>query len=282
MRKTYAKKQIAFLTFFLVNVFTLHSQNNNFLNVNVIISDSTEKALKDVAIYNSQQKIIGLTDNSGTTTISVRYGDIIVLSHISYEQKRLKISKESVVKDEDGKNYMFVILREKATLLPEAQVIENAPHLAYKNKEVWIVDYVVGDEGITAITTTGRKSFLLHLGFEQDTLSIKQIDKKFESLFRDVFGNIHLLGPDSTYQVYSDKGKMQLLYGVTLEKHNNTFKPIAAMTDSILVTKQSYYYGQEFAFFSVNRNNQKSNRIDESCLSRKHPDSLRLCLLQIH
>ena len=227
---------------------TASAQNSEVLNVNVIVSDTIGKVLKDVAIYNSKQNLIGITDNFGKTTITAHLGDAVVFSHISYEQKTMKVSNEN----------MLVVLNAKTNMLPEAEIVENAPHLAYKNKEVWIVDYIVGKEGITAITTIGKTSHLLHLGFEQDTLSIRQIDTKYENLFRDVFGNIHLVGPDSTYQIYSDRETMYLLYGTLREKFDKTFAPIAALTDSILVTKQAFYYGQELAFFKVNRNTRKT------------------------
>lgn len=241
----------------VLSSFSASAQNTNFLNINVIVSDTLGKTLKDVAIYNSQQNLIGITNNFGTTIILAQYGDAIIFSHISYEQKMMKISEENIFDRNGNECKMMVMLRGKKNMLPEAEILENTPHLAYKNKEVWVVDYIVGREGITAITTTGKTSHLLHLGFEQDTLSIKQIDTKYENLFRDVFGNIHLLGPDSTYQVYSDGENMHLMYGVMREKFDKTFAPIAALTDSVLVTKQAFFYGQEWAFFKVNRNTRK-------------------------
>ena len=263
-------------------------QKTEVVNVSVIVSDTAGCVLKDVAIYNSKQKVIGLTNNSGTTVISVRYNDIVMFSHISYEQKKVKISDETVF-DKNGKDCkMIVMLQERTNILPEVDIVENAPHLAYQNKEVWVVDYKVGKEGITAITTTGRDSYLLHLSFEQDTLSIRQINKKYENIKRDVFGNIHLIGPDSTYQIYSDGGKMQLLYGTTRKKYNETFAPVAALTDSILVTRQSYYSGQEIVFFKVNRNNKKSEFLCDVYSETKemaknwYRDNIRLMRATIH
>lgn len=234
---------------FVLLTCSVFSQNSNVLNVSVMVADSTGKAIKDVAIYNSKQKVIGITDSYGTATISVNYGDFVAFSHISFETLRVSVS---------DKSNMLIIMNEKKNMLPEVEIVENAPHLAYSNKDVWIVDYTVGEEGIFAITTTGRNSHLLHLGFEQDTLSKREISTKYEHITRDVFGNIHLIGPDSTYQVYSDRQTMHLLYGATLGKYNETFAPIATLTDSILVTKKSFYDGQEIAFFKVNLNNKKS------------------------
>lgn len=237
---------------------TAFSQTKPSLNISVIVSDTTGKPLRDVAIYNSKQNLIGITNNLGTTIITAHYGDAVVFSHISYEQKIIKISDENIFDKNENTCSMLVVMNPKTNILPEAEIVENAPHLAYKNKDVWILDYIVDERGITAITTTGRNSHLLHLSFDQDTLSIRQINTKFENLNRDVFGNIHLIGPDSTYQVFSDGKNMQLLYGVTREKFDKTFAPVAALTDSILVTKQSFYYGQEFAFFKVNLNDKKT------------------------
>ena len=240
---------LVILVQYVLSPVTACAQNDKVLNVNVIVSDSTGKLIKDVAIYNSKQNLIGITNNFGTTIITAHLGDAVAFSHISYEPKTMKIFDEN----------MLVILNPKTNILPEAEIVENVPHLAYETKEVWIVDYIVGMEGVTAITTTGKTSHLLHLDFEQDTLSIRQIDTKYENLFRDVFGNIHLVGPDSAYQIYSDGEKMHLLYGILREKFDMTFAPIAVLTDSILVTKQVFYYGQEWAFFKVNRNTMRKD-----------------------
>lgn len=241
------KKCVLSLWFVLLTC-VVFSQNHT-LNVIVSVSDSTGNAIKDVAIYNSKHQVIGITDNYGTTTLSIHSGDIVEFSHISFETARVTIT---------NKNNIFIIMKEKKNILPEIELVENAPHLAYKNKDVWIVDYIVGKEGIFAITTTARNSYLLHLGFKQDTLSLKEISTKYEHITRDIFGNIHLIGPDSTYQVYSKEKTMHLLYGATSGKYHKTFSPIVTLTDSILVTKKMFYYGQEIVFFKINMKNKKT------------------------
>ena len=51
-----------------------------------------------------------------------------------------------------------------------------------------MIDYIVGADGIYAITSTGTKSNLLHLSFEQDTISQCPLARKYEELYRDAFG----------------------------------------------------------------------------------------------
>ena len=66
--------------------------------------------------------------------------------------------------------------------------------------------------------------------------------------------NTHLMSLDSAFQVYSEKDNLELLYGVTLEKHKSTFGNIYALTDSIVVTRKEFYSGQEVVYFMTNRN----------------------------
>ncbi len=81
---------LVLLVQYVLTPITASAQNDNTLNINLIVSDTTGKTLKDVAIYNSKQNLIGITNNFGKTTISAHIGDAIVFSHISYDQKTIK------------------------------------------------------------------------------------------------------------------------------------------------------------------------------------------------
>ena len=257
------KKLLLTITLLLCGMTLLAQKDNAFVNVEIIVSDNHGNVLKDVAIYNSKNRLIGITNHEGITWISAQYSDAIIISHISFEPKVIKISESDLYEKEFNNFIMIVTLEHKTHVLPEVTVVEKKPQLAYENKEVWVLDYSVDEKGIMAVTSDGKKSYLLHLGFEQDTISIKEIDKKLdilyrEILYRDIFGNTHLMSLDSAFQIHSVKDDLQLLFGVTLEKHQSTFKSIEALTDSIVVTKKKLYSGQEVVYFYTNRNNGKT------------------------
>ena len=259
------KKLFLITTFLLLCVMTSFAQKKeSFVNIKVIVSDNYGNVLKDVAIYNSKSKLIGITNHEGITWITSRFGDAVIFSHLSFVQKIIMLSEYEEMYEEEFNNFIMIVkLEEKTYMLPEVTIAENAPQLAYKNKDVWVLDYSVDEKGIMAVTTDGKESQLLHLGFEQDTISIKKIDKKLDNLFReilyqDIFGNTHLLSIDSAFQIHSEKDNLQLLYGVTLEKHKTTFGNLYALTDSIVVTRKEFYSGQEIVYFMTNRNNSKT------------------------
>ena len=258
------KKLLLTIMLILCGMMSLAQENEALVNIEVIVSDNQGNVLKDVAIYNSKNKLIGITNHEGITWITSRFGDAIIFSHLSFEHKIIKISEYEDMYEEEFNNFKMIVKMEaKSHVLPEVTIVENAPQLAYKNKEVWVLDYSVDEKGIMAVTTDGKESNLLHLGFEQDTISIKKIDKKLDILFRDIlyqdlFGNTHLMSLDSAFQVYSEKNNLELLYGVTLEKHKTTFGNIYALTDSIIVTRKEFYSGQEVVYFMTNRNNGRT------------------------
>ena len=259
------KKLFLITTFlFLCGMMTFAQQKKESLvNIEVIVSDNSSNVLKDVAIYNSKNNLIGITNHEGITWITAYLKDVVIFSHLSFEPKVIKLSEHDMYEEVFNVFKMIVTMEEKTHILPEVTIVENAPQLAYKNKDVWVLDYSVNEKGIMAVTTDGKESQLLHLGFEQDTISIKKIDKKLDNLFReilyqDLFGNTHLYSLDSAFQIYSEKDKLELLYGVTLEKHKSTFGNLYALTDSIVVTRKEFYSGQEIVYFMTNRNNSKT------------------------
>ncbi len=259
------KKLFLITTFlFLCGTISFSQQKKESLvNIEVIVSDNSGNVLKDVAIYNSKNNLIGITNHEGITWITAYLKDVVIFSHLSFEPKIIKLSEHDMYEEVFNVFKMIVTMEEKTHILPEVTIVENAPQLAYKNKDVWVLDYSVNEKGIMAVTTDGKKSQLLHLGFEQDTISIKKIDKKLDNLFReilyqDLFGNTHLYSLDSAFQIYSEKDKLELLHGVTLEKHKSTFGNLYALTDSIVVTRNEFYSGQEIVYFMTNRNNGKS------------------------
>ena len=237
------------------------AQNSNVLNINVIVSDSTGKALKDVAIYNSKQNLIGITNNFGKTIVSARYGDVIVFSHISYEQIRLMISDGNIFDKKDNECGMLVVMNEKTNILPEAEIVENVPHLAYSNKQVWVSDYIVNNSGMYLIIDSNSEHSLIFLSHEQDTLAKAKINKKFDYLYEDAFGNIHLLSKDTAYQTYYDGERLNMLYPVAIKTFKQKLMPVQVITDSLLVLQRYASMWQEILYISVNRNNKETKTL---------------------
>ncbi len=139
--------------------------------------------------------------------------------------------------------------------LKEVTVGENMPEIAYHEKMVSLETYEINEMGIYLIAYQQRGNALLHLSFDLDTLSVLPIARKYDRLYKDVFGQIHLISYDSTYQIghrqlgntYLDA---ELFYGMTIEDFYWFFGNNAAANDSVFIIS-TYNYCCPLKLFRV-------------------------------
>ena len=252
------KKSSILVLFFILLSFSLFAQTvDKVFVVEALVCDSTGAAIRDVAVYDANNDLRSITDRDGIARIATRMGETLYLSHLSYKTKSILIEDKSLMDSKDGRKAMVVVMKHKTNTLAEVTVTENAPHLAYANKKVWVIDYKVLHDGIYMVAGNGTDYCLLHLGFEQDTISRKPVSSKFQELYSDAFGNLQLISSDSVYQVYCDGRELHLLYGNSIETFRQKLEPIKLLTDSIMVLQKYANMQQQLAYLMVNRNNKQ-------------------------
>ena len=241
----------------LISMNAIAQTEDKVFIVEALVCDSTGAAIKDIAVYDSQDNIRSVTDRDGIARIATRIGETLYFSHLSFKKKAVRIDKKTLIEGEDGHFSMLVIMQRKTNTLTEVTVTENAPHLAYANKKVWVIDYKVQHDGIYMVAGNGDESVLLHLGLEQDTISRKPVTPKYQELYRDAFNNLHLIGPDSTYQIYCDGKQLHLLYGTKKDLFRQKLEPIKIVTDSIMVLQNYANMQQQLIYLMINRNTKQ-------------------------
>ena len=125
-----------------------YPQADNSIFVNAIVTNNKGMFLKDVAIYDNNNTLIGITNRDGKTEFHAYSNDTVFFSHIGFERKAVKIDTLSSFAVKDGIYSMLVVLEKKPHILPKAVVVENAPHLAYSNKDIWVSNYKVTNNGL--------------------------------------------------------------------------------------------------------------------------------------
>ena len=252
------KKSSFLVLFFILLSSSLFAQTEGkVFIVEALVCDSTGAAIRDVAVYDANNDLRSVTDRDGIARIATRMGETLYLSHLSYKTKSIQIEDKSLMDSEDGRKAMVVVMKRKTNTLAEVTVTENAPHLAYANKKVWVIDYKVQHDGIYMVAGNGTDYCLLHLGFEQDTISRKPIAPKFQELYSDAFGNLQLISSDSVYQAYCDGRELHLLYGNSIETFRQRLEPIKLLTDSIMILQQYANMQQQLVYLKMNRNNKQ-------------------------
>ena len=154
--------------------------------------------------------------------------------------------------------------------LKEVTISENKPEIAYHEKMVSLETFEINEMGIYLIAYRNSGNALLHLSFDLDTLSILPIARKFDRLYKDVFGQIHLMSYDSTYQIghrqlgntYLDA---ELFYGMSIDEFYYVMGDNATMTDSVFVIgtySGSACSGQELYYHYFKRGNPNGQLLE--------------------
>lgn len=194
-------------------------------NVNIIVTETKQGTVSDAK--GNYTLLLSKTDKRVNLLYScIGYQDTVV----SLTPKQLQ--GESV-------NISFH-MRPKDYPLEEVTVTENKPEIAYHEPMISLVSYEINEMGLYMIVYRKSSNALLHLSLDLDTLSILPIGRKFEKLYKDVYGQIHLISYDSTYQIghrqlgntYLDA---ELFYGMTHREFYRIMGNNAAANDSVFV-----------------------------------------------
>ena len=154
-------------------------------------------------------------------------------------------------------------LSQSAVTLPEVEIQGNVPHVAYDNKVVSVKDFEINEKGIYLLAQRRRNNALLHLNFACDTLTELKISPDYYNIFKDVYGEMHIVSEKDVWQVghktYKDKFfDMELMYHSSLNEFLTVFQNIACATDSLLIGGQYFFFDQAiyYYYFNIGGNQQ--------------------------
>lgn len=162
--------------------------------------------------------------------------------------------------------------------LPEATVVAiNIPHIAYDNQVVTVKDFEINEKGIYLIAQRRRNNAILHLNFNCDTLKELKISPAYYNIFKDVFGEMHIISNNDVWQIghKTFMGKMldmELLYHYPLMEFYSAFSNIACATDSVIVGGRYFYYDQEIFYYYFNIDGDRQPHEFHHCVNEEGRD----------
>lgn len=237
----------------LLVLFPLHvfAQNNV---ISGLILDDHNKPIRDVGIYAIDSTILAVTNRDGMFLLKYSNpGDTIFASHVAFDNvtyiiDSLNFSKRIVIK-----------MQPSQLSLPEVEFIGNVPHVAYDNKVVSVKDFEINEKGIYLLAQRRRNNAILHLNFACDTLKELKISPAYYNIFKDVFGEMHIISNDDVWQIGHKTLKnrffeMELMYRTPLNNFLKAFKNVACATDSVIVSGRYFFFDQEiyYYYFKIN------------------------------
>ena len=213
--------------------------------------DENGKAIENVSVYAHDSLLVSVTDDLGRFTYSyAKAGEKLRFAHMVFEPIYYTIQE----KDINGKN-LTVKMKTKSHELLEVEITANAPHIAYDNPVMTVIDYTLRDDGIYLIAYRRRNSTLLHLSFDMDTLHEMKISSRYKYVTKDAFGDIYAINDYQASLVgfmELENGKkllMNFYHSMSRRDFYDKFAAIVAANDSIFVTGQRHFFNTGLGYY---------------------------------
>jgi len=213
--------------------------------------DGSDKPIENVSVYVHDSLLVSITDAQGRFTYGhAKEGLKLRFAHMAFEPTYYTIKE----KDINGKN-LTIKMKTKSNELLEVEITANAPHIAFDNPVMSVIDYTIREDGIYLIVYRRRNSALLHLSFDGDTLNELHISSRYKRLNKDAFGNIYALNDYQASQIgfidfgNGKKGMMNFYNSMSRKTFQDKFSPILAAIDSVYITGRYFYYNKEMGYY---------------------------------
>ena len=213
--------------------------------------DENGKAIENVSVYAHDSLLVSVTDEQGRFTYShAKANEKLRFAHMVFEPTYYTIKE----KDINGKN-LTVKMKTKSHELLEVEITANAPHVAYDNPVMTVLDYTLREDGIFMIVYRRRHCSLLHLSFDMDTLHEMPISSRYKYITKDAFGDIYAINDYQASQVGfieyggGKKGQMNFYYSMSRKTFYDKFSTIVAASDSVFITGRYFYFNKEMGYY---------------------------------
>ena len=236
------------LAFLLMGI-TITAQERSI--VQGYCKDENGKAIENVSVYAHDSLLVSVTDEQGRFTYGhAKAGEKLRFAHMVFEPTYYTIKE----KDINGKN-LTVRMKTRSHELLEVEITANAPHIAFDNPVMTVLDYTIREDGIYMIVYRRRHSALLHLSFDMDTLHEMPISSRYKYLNKDAFGDIYAINDYQVSQIgfieYGEgkKGMMNFYDSMSRKTFYDKFSTIVAASDSVFITGRYFYYNKEMGYY---------------------------------
>lgn len=225
------------------------------------VQDSrTYEPVSNVNIAFSRTKLGCATDVNGDFSIVIDSLPVyMIVSHIGYETQRIWLEKTTV------KSGISVLLEPVVQTLNEV-VIKSVrePVPFFKDEEYSVLDYEVENTLIYLLVYRFRmsKAQLICLSDRGDTIATSaKLSFQPNGLFSDCLGYLHVIGKDSSYQVYLKKDTILFPYRTEITRFFSRMLNCVASSDDWLYFRKESPDHLKIDFYRIHRKTKKVENI---------------------
>lgn len=221
--------------------------------IKIIVKDSaTANFLNGASIKLNETGKVYKTDQNGNISINLYAFPVsFTVSNIGYQSRNIVLNNPEKVVE--------ILLVPYVKTFNPVVIQTPKPHKVIQELPFYIVDYEIKNDSIYFIgykNKSKNNAYLIIANLSGDTLFSTKVENP-EKLFKDCFGNIHLLSKNQAVQIYSDSSGIQLLYPIDRDEFEEAFAPIAAYSNETFFVKKFSINEQVLEYYSYKVSEKK-------------------------
>jgi hypothetical protein len=249
---------LLFISFLIIQPYICFSQEDTKIILWGLIIDTNNNPVSNTNISILNTSIGATTNTDGFFYIPIKKQITrIQVSHINYYQETIVLNKlnfDHLVNDTIKIN---VILKPKINLLESFEILSEKIELLFHKSFISILDFQFYEDNLLLLLKEKNSIKLRLTNSKSDKISEAITPSKTKNIYRDCFGNLHLLNADSSYQIYFNSLEINLIYGNRIEKYNEVLKPCIAQFNDRIIFIEFGTHSQSIGYFYFNKFKEK-------------------------
>lgn len=236
----------------LITLFLVHS--GLFAQQTIIgtINDGGGKPLSNAHILDVESRNATVTDGFGKFQLAVAdTGTTLRVSHIGFRPLLRAVPPLDYYTSSTIQNFNIVLNRE-STLLSMVSVRPTENSVTKGKLGIVLHDFSLAEQNLLLMAEDGIR-YLMVCDDNWREVSRLRVDKKGDRLYEDCFGNAHLFGEDSVYQIAVNNGQLSLAYAFEQSYFMEQLAHCATSSDSHIFFSSFDKAGQEVYHYGLHR-----------------------------
>jgi hypothetical protein len=237
------------LPFLLAFAVSGMAQNQSFVLKGKVFDALTKAPVAQASIY-VNETVNGTTSGSdGSYSLKIMSTPaVLVISCIGYTRRYFTFMAPQT-------SDFNVPLDPSLYEIPEVLVTaKRTPVSISDDQDIFVTDYDFYDNHILLLGNPGKRSTetLLVMMDRMGKRILKKEVKQGINLYRDPFNNVHLLTPDTAYQVFFDGKELSLLYPCNKERFMKSFPEFLEIYQGKIILRQYAFDDQALLYYFYN------------------------------
>lgn len=235
-------------TFFLCFTLSLYGQDSLKSISGKIIDFKTKEPVGYVIIQLITENVNTQSRLNGSFKIDYQgRKPILVIRKLGYETLTLTIDSSVTLP-------LLIHLKAQSEDLSEVVVLADKPSRRLVNNDFYVSDYQLSDDKILLFGDIKEVPHLRLITKDGEVLHTCKLPRgSYKNLFKDCFGNVHLLGTFTSTQLYIADNKISLLPDIRLSLFDSVLRPCILDKGNKFYFESCYNEGQTKSVFAIDK-----------------------------